>query len=1141
MTEIRRLPNFLNFNPGISKAKKISSLENLWLNMFEKQALVWWKTHGVDTPTVSPTAKLLRLLDAAKNSEFDEELRGQLLREIDNLSEDECFLITKAIHVQTHMRTIDYYATRVFKPAAQKKERGLLDHQLILTTFLQHLSDHGEENFADLFGTCTLRLVSTVHPNETERNTNLMHYNAVEEKYVEFMKDFDSLANLSSELREFRLRRERLNQLRRRIKAEVEGVWQSNQMRPTSITVQNEARRLVDRYRVIMEAYPMFVKMVKKLAKEAYWLYKASQHSKDEAWVSMYLRVEPEIRQRGLAEGRDLTLQSIRRTFKELGIAVNVPSLPNTLITFGTWKGGDRDGNPFVVGSFSNQSFVEHKQFVLETYIAKARVLLDSITPSTHNISSPVALNEELELEKKTFPYLDNVKFWEPYRAKLRYILEKLENTLDRVLEVKKRAGDTVKPLLSQTQPGPTGYSSAEQLERDVRAIYQGLMQGEGKSQARSLVQDLFILVSTFGLHLASIDFRQTSSKNEEAVLEYLKLLQHSQYAALVAAKNNEAAKRRILLALLIEPGLELFPWTLASLSKTSRDTFETFLIFADAARVDYRAVGKFIISMCQDVSDILNVLMFFKLCGMMRTDGDRIAECPFDVCGLFETIGDLQSSPRIISDLLNIPLLRDYIINLRNRKLTVMTGYSDSTRDGSALASDSQLADTAVRLKAVEAEFNSSQPDDKRISLIFYRGRGDTIPRGYGGSISEAIMSQEVTSHEEDHTEQNRYLRRYASTHSAIDHFHILYSAHLNTMVRRRVDKSDLYLKFFVFFGKLSYVKWCQLVRTENGGKGKEYFEILNNYSILSHLPKSNFASRPVAREGVNYDIDSIRAIPFTMCLAQLREFTTAYYGTGSAFQVGSALLETRQQTTQFLVKQFLDNASSDRVEQFYSECLDADSAKRSSLAQLVRTAYANECKEKATLVDLFFSCESAPYLHNEHFESALQTYPTLLEGIETVAQLMMYLLDSSASPLSVLQEMYQNYPPFIFSIRNKETSLFIRRKDMVDLYTGIASESHHRVLRQTEAEAALTQKWVLLISQQKALEQKTINVNFNTPQLRLLHVIQNRLLSQYRSLNLNQKGFVTDPTQRQIQKRLEECVQMTILAISEALGFGG
>ena len=121
----------------------------------------------------------------------------------------------------------------------------------------------------------------------------------------------------------------------------------------------------------------------------------------------------------------------------------------------------------------------------------------------------------------------------------MRYIQEKLENTLLRVSEVKKQAGETIKPLLGLTLPGPTGYNRAIDLQNDLDVLYESLLHNGGKAQARSLLQDFHILVSTFKLHMTAIDFRQTSEKNTLAVVEFLGVVGKGYFGGVLMKKRS--------------------------------------------------------------------------------------------------------------------------------------------------------------------------------------------------------------------------------------------------------------------------------------------------------------------------------------------------------------------------------------------------------------------------------------------------------------------------------------------------------------------------------------------------------------------------------------------------------------------------
>ena len=1055
------------------------------------------------------------------------------LQEMIEKTDDTTLLgVIRALHLKIHLRDLDEAATKVEQSPAKAVAGDLLESKLIVHSFLEYLKEHGPEQFSTFINQTMLRLVSTVHPNETERSTNLMHYNVVLEKYIAWKKDLESVRELDKFAPEYRIRREHLNQLRRTIKAEIEGVWQNNFRRASPIPVESEARRLLERYKTIFAAFPTFMKLAKHLVKEAFWLYKASELSRDPAWLATFIRIYKK-----MGESRESKLNAIKATCVELGMrdSIVVPRIQAPVLTFSSWKGGDRDGNPFVVASFSNEIFIEQKAFVLEEYIRLVESLVDHLTVSTEFVPVTEELTASVLKDRKHFPYISNIKPWEPYRAKMRYILEKLRNTVRLVQSVRQSAGATAKPLLGRTLPGPVGYNDAQQLQADVEVVYHSLLSASSKAQARSFVQDLSILVNTFGLHLTSIDFRQHSEQNFKAVLEYLEL---NHYAHASRLKSGSERDRQAVLLGIIgstddkDDALgEFNPWILPSMSKVSRDTWETILVFQDAARADSRAVGKFIISMCSNVSDILIILTMMKIVGSLESVGGVITSCDHDVTGLFETVEDLKAAPAIIQDFLSIKMIRDYIRRHRHGKVTMMMGYSDSVRDGSSLASDSQITRTSLQLQALEKEINRAHPSDVPIKFVFYRGRGDTIPRGFGGSVSKAVAAQLVTTQEEDHTEQNRFLRRYSSVSSTIDHLHSLYSAHVSRQVAHIPGKTMRYQRYFDFFGRISNIKWSELV--QSSGLGDQYFGLLNKYSILPHLPKAHFASRPVARDGITYNIDSIRAIPFTMFLAQMREFTNAYYGTGTAFQEGSRMLENADHATSLLLVAAYDQIVS--KEGWNSENIEKDSRVPSLLQLLQEVQKAKSLPTVRAVLDA--AREYTASCNDDLISKILGLYHPVVPGIEEIAKLVVDCSEGGQTVVEVLREMYHSYGPFQYCIQNKEQALIIRSSRIVNLYAAKATTDERELLDLTHREAELTKKWILTILQQTTLVPKTLTQDFESPELEVLHHIQAKFLSKAKSSS-SLHGSRAKQTE---ERKLGVYIQMTILAISEALGFAG
>ena len=1044
--------------------------------------------------------------------------------------------IIRALHLKIHLKDLDEAAAKVNRsPSKAGNPFDLLESKLIVHSFLEYLKEHGVEQFSQFINHTMLRLVSTVHPNETERSTNLRHYNVVLEKYITWKKDLESIRELPKFSPEYRIRRENLNQLRRTMKAEIEGVWQNNFRRASPIPVESEARRLLERYKTIFSAFPTFIKLAKYLVKEAFWLFRASELSKDPSWLAAFVRIYKQ-----MGDSRENKLKAIKRACTETGCAdaVPVPRISAPILTFSSWKGGDRDGNPFVVASFSNEIFIEQKAFVLEEYIRLVEQLVDHLTVSTNFAPASDALLASVVRDRKTFPYISNIKPWEPYRAKMRYILEKLRNTARLVHAVRASAGSTTKPLLGRTLPGPAGYNTSQQLQEDIEVVYTSLLNNGSKAQARSYVQDLSILVNTFGLHLTSIDFRQHSAQNFAAVLEYLELNYHPMAGKL--KKCTEKERQQILLNIIgaldthCEGVQEFNPWVLSSMTKVSRDTWDTVLVFQDASNTDGRAVGKYIISMCSNVSDILIILTMMKIVGALESNQGVITKCNLDVTGLFETVEDLKAAPIIIEDLLSIKMIRDYISRHRDGKLTIMMGYSDSVRDGSSLASDSQIAKTSLQLSALESEINRAHPPSQAdsitpIKFVFYRGRGDTIPRGFGGSVTKAVGAQLVTTQEEDVTEQNRFLRRYSSVSSTIDHLHSLYSAHVGRQVSHIPENTSRYQSYFDFFGRISNIKWVQLVQPS--GLGDQYFALLSKYSILPHLPKAHFASRPVARDGVTYNIDSIRAIPFTMFLAQMREFTSAYYGCGTSFEEGAKLLTNEGFSTTLSLISAYDSSVS--KEGWASENMTKDTRVPSLNLLLQELMKAKKLKSLREVLDL--AREHASASQDDLIGHILKLYSPIVPGIEEIAKLVMDLASSKQTTLDVIREMYRNYSPFQYSIQNKEAALCIRSGRIVNLYCTNATPEEKAILTMTEREAQLTTKWLLDILQQDHLEPKTFMHDFKSPELEILHHIQARFLKIARDFTPGTRSKLVD------ERKVAVYIQMTILAISEALGFAG
>jgi phosphoenolpyruvate carboxylase len=1100
---------FLNIGDLILP-KDIKSLVHLWESSLPKQLSRWSSIRKLNT-TEFLKSKLLdhfnkeyqNLTSLKATTTSEKEIIEQIDQILDSMGNSELYGVVRSLHLKVHFEELD-------KEAKEVTKQPIVHIKLILRSFLDFLLLQQKETngnmeeitkkFEEFINTAVIRLVSTVHPNETERGTNLLHYNRILEKFIDWRKEYDAIQYVDKYSTEYSIRRSKVNGMRRDIKSEMEGIWQSDQMRDEKITVQSEGRRIMERYQVIFKALPPIVKFAKQIAREAFLLFYASHltvsHPKfKETFESIF---------QNTSKTRTDRMETIKKTLTILEMKPKIPRLTAPIISFGTWKGGDRDGNPYVVAAFTNQTLIEHKEFTLEKYLEFTTRLIDMLTASLDHVNCNSDLKESVETEKNFFPYIFNIKFREIYRAKVRYITEKLTNTLELTKQIKKQAGESTKPLLSLTLPGPTGYNTSDQLLEDINLLYDSLVQNEGKAQARSMMQDFKILVETFGFHLVSLDFRQTSTTNTSTLREYLTFLSLEESSF---TNQTEEQKRLTLMNLLLSD-ITFDPYSLSNLSKESKETFQSLIILADAQKTNPTAIGKYIISMTSDLSDILVLMVLLKLVGLLKIQNGKIIG-QSDITGLYETIHDLQNAPKIIEAYFSFPELKEYIVTQRNGGLTAMLGYSDSTRDGSSMCSDANLISTTLSLVELEKKLNKDSKD--KIHILFYRGRGDTIPRGFSGNIARSISSQGVNSIEEHHTEQNRFLRKYATVPSAMDHLNAIYRSHLSALVTKLPNEASTYQTIFEFFGNLSFMKWNQLVRTQNNGNGKIYFDMLQKYTVLPILSTCNFASRPVCREGVKYNVENIRAIPFTMILAQMRDFTNGYYGVGTSFQVGTKLLTNIKDTTKLLVSLYYANKKQDSLKQLVSDKVDIP------IVHLINKVLDGEVSDYQ--------------MHDDNLTELIPIYQSFEVTVNCISTILLDIhFVRKQSVLEILQSIYEKYLPFQCSIDNKETALLIRNYTIVKEYAKFATEDEKKVLEECEKEAILSKEWILKITKNEKLRLKPELKDFDTPELLILHKIQARLLQEYFKDPKNAKNKV-----------LLTQLQMTILSISEGLGFGG
>lgn len=523
-------------------------------------------------------------------------------------------------------------------------------------------------------------------------------------------------------------------------------------------------------------------------------------------------------------------------------------------VTFGSWIGGDRDGNPFVTAEVTGQALERLRRAAIERHLGVCHSLIELLVMSSQSVVVEPALTEALQAAMKKSSAIkeavSGVAEVEVYRRWLKVIQVRLQSTL---------------AAAGGTQSEGIMYRDARELSADVQLLANSLMQHQGQRIAHALLDTWLDQIETFGLQFAALDVRQDSRVHVDVLKEvFAKSGLCADYAA-----ASEADRCRLLSA---EPtvGNDI----LQGLSDQARETLSLFKLLVRIVRAHgVERLGGHVISMTHYPSDLLAVLWFWKW-AWKATPGDGSRKLTYlPIIPLFETIDDLRRGPEILSDLLAIPEYRDYLRSSTAGQPTqvVMVGYSDSTKDGGYLAACWGLYRVQDRLAEVA--------DTNDLKLVVFHGRGGALGRG-GGPAARAILSLPPKSvgGALRMTEQGEVLaERYDDPQIAKRHLEQVTWATMLVSAEPQPEVEPAWRELVDRMAINSFQFYRQLV--EHPGF-LAYFDQATPISEIERLP---IGSRP-SRRRERKSLSDLRAIPWTFAWTQSRQFLPAWYGLGTA-----------------------------------------------------------------------------------------------------------------------------------------------------------------------------------------------------------------------------------------------------------------
>jgi phosphoenolpyruvate carboxylase len=659
----------------------------------------------------------------------------------------------------------------------------------------------GAEEALDWLRRVLIVPVFTAHPTEAARRTVMFKRRRI----GEFLEALDRIPVPEQDMA-------RLEEL---VLAEITGLWQTDEVRSRRPTVFDEVKMGLDYYDVsIFETLPELYREISSAFHAAY-----------------DLEIEP----------HELPL----------------------ILRFGSWIGGDRDGNPFVTPEVTRGALQLARGHLLLYYQRQLDAIIDLLTTSAQQRPVSEQLMERLRAYVAQVHTPEAQVFgaqyeFEYYRRFVICLKARIQRTLERTGEMLATAGAALpvtpytlgrgQDKLTQVLPA---YCSVQDFLDDLEILRASLAANSGIRIARTLIDPLILQVRTFGLHLHTLDIRQ--------------------HARVHAAALQEAISDTIA------------PVLQSGLSAQTASVFETFRVVNEVKNgCSPEAVRQYVISGAASVEDVLAVVRLARLGGVtVEGAGDAPGLDPgLMPVPLFESIDDLRNAPAICRELWSRPDYRRLLASWDNWQ-EVMLGYSDSNKDGGMLTSTWEIFRAHRDLHVVAREAG--------VKLRIFHGRGGTVGRG-GGPTHRAIFAQPIDSFDGQLriTEQGEVLNfKYADEVLAERNLELMIAASLDALARPNARDPEGH-----FTGMLKPEWETALDMLSNFSYGFYREHILEDPGVITYFEQSTpvgelenakIGSRP-ARRSNSPSLSDLRAIPWVFGWTQSRLLVPAWFGVGYA-----------------------------------------------------------------------------------------------------------------------------------------------------------------------------------------------------------------------------------------------------------------
>jgi len=710
--------------------------------------------------------KIRKLSKANKTSLNINQTNRKVIRAIKNLNPKNTFKLTRAFtHFMNFINLAELIDASRSLNEYENSKKKIANNNLFIEEIFEDLFNNkniSENKIYDTAKNLNIGIVLTAHPTEVKRRTLIQKYHNV----IEILEQRDLLKSFPSKLKI----------LDKKLFDELTIIWNTDELKRFKPSPIDEAR-----------------------------------------W--------------GLAIIEDSLWDTIPKVYRRLN-SIFVQNMDKGLpknfnpIEFGSWMGGDRDGNPYVTADVT-------RQVILLSRWEAAKLYEKTLTKIIRSYS----------MEKCSKKILNNAaKTHEPYRVFLRPLRDKMRITHRSIEQhlVNKKPLDQKKLL-----------SSREEILKPLRVVRESLEQNQNENIASGELLDLMRRAKCFGINLARLDIRQESSRHSQLIFEFVRKRYKKDYLKMGEKEKIQFLKSKILSK---KNHINNFKFT----NKENKEVWSTFKVLSNEPA---ECLGAYVISMTTSASDILSISFLQKEANIK----DRLRVVP-----LFETLDDLINAKEIMESLFSQKWYRHLIKN----KQEVMIGYSDSSKDAGKICASWNQYKAQEEIVKLGKKFN--------INVIFFHGRGGSAGRG-GGPIQATLRSQPPNSvngkiriTDQGEVIQQKYGYEPLAKYNLCSYIGAVTEATLNPPPNPKANWRSLIEKMSDI-SKSSYRK--------NINQSSDFIEYFKTVTPHRALGKLSIGSRPSKRKNVD-NIKSLRAIPWVFAWTQIRLMLPAWLGSAEALR---------------------------------------------------------------------------------------------------------------------------------------------------------------------------------------------------------------------------------------------------------------